>query len=206
MTSAGLRLQWTETTGIVAKMRVRIWSYLYPPRPEKLRAGLSHQVGRAGDLRAEEEKTASKEVDTGSRLERKLGAGFLQVSLPGHRSENVFVCMRTCHPVCSASVVKSNYRCMYRKVNNSKRSERDVKKLQWCIVPAVTQQKNYYVSTQMHIGFGHVILFVCGPKQGSQRAGFPDVSYYPATPTRPSWSPNTASLTSQNQEGSSTAE
>lgn len=62
---------------------------------------------------------------TGSSLERKLKADFLHVCLPGHRSDNVFVCMYTAHPVCSASLDNSNYRWTYRKVSNSsKRTER----------------------------------------------------------------------------------
>lgn len=90
MTSAKLRLQWTETTGIVAKMRARIQSYLYPPNPEKLHAGLSHQVGRAGEM--EWIKKKRKEVDTGSSLERKLKAGFLPVCLPGHQRMCLYAC------------------------------------------------------------------------------------------------------------------
>ena len=38
---------------------------------------------------------------------------------------------------------------------------------------------------------------MCGLKQGSQRAGLPDVSYYPAPLTRPSSSPFSPFLTSQ---------
>lgn len=126
-TSAGLRLQWIETTRIVAKMRVRILSYLYSPSPEKLQAGLSHQMGRAGEMERRKKKKR-KEVDTGSSLKRKLKADFLHVSIPGYRSENVFVSMYMCYPVCSASFVKSNYRWPYWKVSNSKRRERGVKK------------------------------------------------------------------------------
>ena len=60
MTSVGLRLQRTETASVVAKMRVRIRSYLYPPSPEKLQAGLSHQVGRAGEMERRRKHTKKR--------------------------------------------------------------------------------------------------------------------------------------------------
>lgn len=155
----------------------------------------------------EQRKKERKEVDTGSSQERKLKAGFLHVCLPGHRSDNVFVCMHTRHPVCLASLVNSNYRWTYRKVNNSKRIERGVKTLQPQSVRAVKQQNTItFIRTNTHQNQTCVISLVCGPKQGSQRAGFPDVSYYPAALTRPSWSPHSLSLTSQNQEGRSKAD
>lgn len=81
-------------------------------------------------IKKKKKKKETKEVDTGSSLERKLKAGFLHVCLPGHRSENVFVCMYTCHPVCSAALVSINYRWTCRKVHNSKTRERGVEKLQ----------------------------------------------------------------------------
>lgn len=96
----------------------------------------------------------------------------------------------------------SNHRWTYRKVNNSKNRKR-----QLYSVRAVTHQNTIpFIHTNSHQYQTYVISLVCGPKQGSQRAGFPDVSYYPAALTRPSWSPYSLSLTSQNQKGRSKAD
>lgn len=158
--SAGLRLQWIETICIVAKMRVRILSYLYPPSPEKLQAGLSHQTGRAGEMERRKKEKKKKEVDTGSSLKRKLKADFLHVSIPGYRSENVFVSMYMCYPVCSASLVKSNNRWPYWKVSNSKRRERGVKKnCRYMRAVQLHTKTRYHLSIQIHIW--HVWSHLC---------------------------------------------
>lgn len=169
-TLAGLRLQWIETTRIVAKMRVRILSYLYPPSPEKLQAGLSHQMGRAGEMERKKKKKKRKEVDTGSSLKRKLKADFLHVSIPGYQSENVFVSMYMCHPVCSASLVKSNYRWPYWKVSNSR----------YMSAVQSHSKTRYHLSIQTHISIRHVWSHLCVARSKGHRGQ--DFQMFPIIP------------------------
>lgn len=154
----------------------------------------------------ERRKKEREAVVTGSSLERKLKAGFLHVCL-GHRLGNVFVSMYTRHPVCLVDNVTIGGLQTVTKVKSSKTRERGVKNLQIYSVSAVTHQNTIsFIHTNTHQNYTCVISLVCGPKQGSQRAGFPDVSYYPPALTRPSWSPYFLSLTSPNQEGRSKAD
>lgn len=87
--------------------------------------------------------------------------------------------MNTCHPVCSASLVNSNYGWMYRKVNNSKREERGVKKQLLYMVWAVTQQstQNMYHQT---IGIGYVQSHLCVAQSKGHRGQ--DFQMFPIIP------------------------
>lgn len=163
-------------------MRVILWSYLYPPSQEKLHAGLSHKEGRVGEMKWSKKKKERKER---GRHKLKIGEetqGWLPVRLSSWapvESQNVFVCMNTCHPVCSASLVNSNYGWMYRKVNNSNRGERGVKKQLLYIVQAITQQstRNWYHQT---IGIGYVQSHLCVAQNKGHRGQ--DFQMFPIIP------------------------
>lgn len=85
MTSAGLRLKRIETTGIVAKTRVRIWSYLYRHQPRET-SGWSFPPsggGLVGVGRAEKETNINKNKvkETGSGPADEAQAPISWVSL-----------------------------------------------------------------------------------------------------------------------------
>lgn len=61
---------------------MRIWSYLYTSSPEKLHAGLSHQVGRAREMERVKKKGKRKTQAQAWRGSSRLASGMC---LPGHQ-------------------------------------------------------------------------------------------------------------------------
>lgn len=117
-------------------------------------------------------KKGWKKVDTCSSLERKLKPDFLHVCLPGHQSDNVFVCMYNCHPVCLASLVNSNYRWTYRRVNNGKERKRCEKNAAILVCMQSHVKIQYHSSRQTHSSIRHAMSFVCGQSKGHTGQGF----------------------------------
>lgn len=161
MTLAGLRLQWTETNPLALWPRRELYSEAIYTHLAQRNSMLVFPTKRGGLERwSRERKKKRKErgrhkLKIGEETQRWLPACLS--SWAPVESENVFVCMHTCHPVCSASLVNSNYGWMHRKVNNSKREERGVKKQQLYIVREVTHQNTHIMYRQItSISIGYV--------------------------------------------------
>jgi len=128
-----------------------------PPSPEKLQAGLSHKM-RAGEMEWRKNNTHTKKRR--KRVRRRLKFGEeAQGWLPA--------CLSFWAPVGRCASVLFAQRA--EKVHNSK-GERECFSFN-------------RAHTHTHT---HTIMCVA-LNQGSNRAGFPDVSYYPVALTRPSW-------------------